>query len=302
MRLRFAGFQANPSEPPPRQVGLRLLRSVSASSKEQHRVNTAIQLIKQIVRRLLSQEQRDRIYMRKVRLLSTLFSYDLTRLATLHQSDKWGCHWYTQHYQPLFEKRRMQKLKVLEIGVGGYERPDRGGSSLRMWKYFFPFSEIYGVDIYDKSPLQEERIRIFQGSQADPEFLRKLTNETGPLDIIIDDGSHLNEHVIFTFGELFPKLKEGGFYAIEDTQTSYWPECGGSSTDLDAPQTMLTFFKRLTDGLNYQERLIPGYTPTYYDLNIKAVHFFHNLVIVEKGANTELSNVVVANAIPAGRA
>ena len=39
-------------------------------------------------------------------------------------------------------------------------------------------------------------------------------------DIIIDDGSHIEEHQIFTFGVLFPKLKPGGVYIVEDISSS----------------------------------------------------------------------------------
>ena len=63
-------------------------------------------------------------------------------------------------------------------------------------------------------------------------FLTSVVDEIGPLDIIIDDGSHLNEHVIRTFEILFPLLNEGGIYAVEDLQTSYWPDHGGSSFNL----------------------------------------------------------------------
>lgn len=79
-----------------------------------------------------------------------------------------------------------------------------------MWKKYFPFCDIYAIDIYDKSALQEKRIKIYQGNQTDEIFLMQVTIETGPLDIIIDDGSHINEHIIETFKMLFPALKDGG--------------------------------------------------------------------------------------------
>jgi hypothetical protein len=66
------------------------------------------------------------------------------------------------------------------------------------------------MDIYDKSPQEESRIKIFKGSQVDYPFLDSALAEMGDLDIIIDDGSHINEHVINTFKYLFPKLKSGG--------------------------------------------------------------------------------------------
>lgn len=143
---------------------------------------------------------------------------DLTKLAIKYGTDKWGSHYYTQHYHMFFQHLRDQPIKFLEIGVGGYDDPNKGGESLRMWKEYFPKAEIYAIDIQDKSPLQEERIKIFKGSQVDDVFLDKVCKEVGEFDVIVDDGSHMNEHIIKTFQILFPKLKKNGIYAIEDLQ------------------------------------------------------------------------------------
>lgn len=80
--------------------------------------------------------------------------------------------------------------------------------------------------------------------------------EIGELDIIIDDGSHINEHIIESFKILFPKLKDGGIYAVEDTQTSYWVDFGDDIQNLDNPKTTMNFFKNLTDSLNNKEFVI----------------------------------------------
>lgn len=223
---------------------------------------------------------------------------DLAALATLHGSDKWGRHWYARHYQAHFEPRRLEPLTLLEIGVGGYEDPAQGGASLRMWRDYFPQARIFGIDIHDKRAVQEDRVRIFQGSQDDPVFLAAVVQETGPLDIVIDDGSHRNDHVIASFEALFPHLREGGIYAVEDTQTSYWPAYGGS-LDPDAPHTTMGLFKRLADGLNHAELIRPGYAPGFFDLNVASVHFYHNMVFVYRGRNDEESNVLRANVPPA---
>jgi hypothetical protein len=220
------------------------------------------------------------------RLYPLLCRGDLVRLAKAFGSDKEGAHHYAAHYQHHFNPLRKRRLNILEIGIGGYEQPDRGGKSLRMWKAFFPNSRIFGIDIYDKSPHDEDRIKTFQGSQVDETFLRDVINKIGEVDIIIDDGSHLNAHVIKSFNILFPLLNPGGIYAVEDLQTSYWEEARGKqwdgSTDLNAPHTSMNFFKRLVDGLNHTEFMLEDYQPTYFDQHIAAMHFYHNLVFVYK--------------------
>ncbi len=220
---------------------------------------------------------------------------NLNILGTLYGTDKIYSHIYTTHYMTHLKRFRYKRIKLLEIGVGGYEDPHSGGASLRMWKRYFPFGQIFSLDIYDKSFLQENRIKIFKGSQVDKQFLYDLTDQIGHLDIIIDDGSHINEHVIETFKLLFPKLKDGGIYVIEDTQTSYWEDFGGDSKDLKNPKTMMNYFKSLTDSLNNQEFIIPNYQQSFFDKKIVSMHFYHNLIFIYKGNNDEKSNLVVNN-------
>jgi hypothetical protein len=210
----------------------------------------------------------------------------LTRLAKEFKTDKWGAHKYTPHYQRHFGALRDKEISLLEIGVGGYEHEGRGGASLRMWKAYFPNAQIFGLDIHDKSFVDEDRIRTFQGSQTDPEMLDAISEAAGGLQIVIDDGSHRPEHILTTFDILFPLLAADGIYVIEDTQTSYWPEFGGQE-EPSASGTTMDFVKRLVDGLNYEEFLSESYQPTYTDLHVKSVSCYHNLVFIAKGDNRE---------------
>jgi len=213
------------------------------------------------------------------------YQKDLKQLACVFHSDKWSTHWYAQHYEKFFQPIRKKRLNVLEIGVGGYEQLDKGGASLRMWKTYFPNSRIVGIDVYDKTGLSEPRIDIRHCDQTDAEGLRKISDEYGGFDIVIDDGSHVSEHVIRTFHILFPLLRENGVYAIEDTQTAYWTSFGGG---VDKPDNTMEFLKRLVDGINYEE--IPNREPSRFDQQIVAITFFHNLAIILKGQNKEGSN------------
>ena len=217
---------------------------------------------------------------------------DLTALATYFGTNKWGEHWYAQHYQTHFAPLRRRRLRVLEIGIGGYEDPRLGGASLRMWKAYFPNARITGLDIESKQQHDEHRIRTVKGSQNDAEVLEHLSRTEGPFDIVIDDGSHMNADVIRTFTILFPLLAENGIYAVEDTQTAYWPEFGGAPPGEAAASTSMNFLKTLADALNYREvKRDPGWQPHPLGQHIVALHFYHNLVFIQKGRNDEPSNV-----------
>ena len=218
--------------------------------------------------------------------IGLFFGRSLTKLAQIYNTDKWGTHFYTPHYQRHFSKFKYKSIRLLEIGVGGYDDPEIGGESLRMWKRYFPFGRIYALDIYDKSLQEESRIKIFRGSQVDKEFLNHVINEIKyPLDIIIDDGSHINEHVVNTFIHLFPQLRDGGIYVVEDTQTSYLRSYGGDKDNLNNPKTIMNFFKQIPDILNYKEFHIKDYQPKYFEKHISSITFYHNIIFITKGIN-----------------
>lgn len=196
----------------------------------------------------------------------------LSQLADKHRTDKglWH-HGYTPVYHKYFESLRNKPIRLLEIGVGGYQHPDKGGESLRMWAEYFRDGEIVAFDVYRKTFPLPARCKVFCGSQVDAVFLESLPH---PFDIIIDDGSHVCSHVITSFGALWGKLNSGGIYVIEDTETSYWgEEYGGSKNPNEF--TSMNYFKRLCDTLN-PECGLPD------DWGIESIHFYKGLIFIFK--------------------
>src|ERR1700675_2422282 len=120
----------------------------------------------------------------------------LTRLSIRHGTDKWGPHFYTPIYHELFAHLRERPIRLLEIGIGGYAVPSVGGASLAMWADYFGKAKIVGIDIEEKSLDLDPRITIMRGSQTDERFLLSVVADHGPLDIIIDDGSHVPQDVV----------------------------------------------------------------------------------------------------------
>ncbi len=210
---------------------------------------------------------------------------DLGSLAVRFGSDKWGdLHWYTQHYERHFARLRTEPVKVLEIGIGGYDDPESGGASLRMWQRYFRRGLIHGLDIVAKT-VTGPRITSIQGDQSDAAFLSELGAALGPFDVIIDDGSHENDHVRTSFHALFPHVRSGGLYVVEDLQTAYWPSWGGHPEA--TPETSMGMLKSFVDGLNRAEVDDPGFQGSYTERNISGITFHHNIAFVEKGLNAE---------------
>ncbi len=134
----------------------------------------------------------------------------LAKVFCAHQGrtlEKW-VH-YLDVYQRYFAAYRNTPVKMLEIGVSG-------GGSLELWRtYFGESATIFGIDINPDCAnrvTSPNQVRI--GSQADPDFLRKVANEIGELDIVLDDGSHFGRHQQVSFEVLFPFLRNGGLYLI----------------------------------------------------------------------------------------
>ncbi len=48
-----------------------------------------------------------------------------------------------------------------------------------------------------------------------------LDKLAGPIDILIDDGGHEMHQQITSFNYLFPHMRVGGLYFLEDLETSY---------------------------------------------------------------------------------
>jgi len=155
----------------------------------------------------------------------------LNELSIKYKLDKnisSGCHNYIPGYTELFEKRRKDVKKMLEIGIGSIENGQMGGvinygyktgNSLKCWSEYFPNSIIYGIDIYEHEELNTSHIKTFKADQSNEKDLKNIIhNINGSLDIIIDDGSHQGEHQVFSFLFLNKFLSEKGIYVIEDVQ------------------------------------------------------------------------------------
>lgn len=154
-------------------------------------------------------------------------SETLQQIGRKHGTDKhdsnhtYAGSTYLNTYERYMNEYRDLPVKILEIGV-------RDGCSHRMWREYFPQGTIYGIDIDPRCKQTEsDRIRIFIGSQSDPIIINKVVNHAGgQFDIILDDGSHVNELTLKSFELLFPSLKSGGIYILEDMHCSYLNDLG----------------------------------------------------------------------------
>ena len=164
----------------------------------------------------------------------------LDDLAIKYKADKSSrYHNYAVKYDKLLSPFKDGFTSVLEIGVAQ-------GQSVRMWADYFPNALIHGADIDPTSAVCEkysDRIKFHLTDQRDAAQLKNL-EQFAPFDLIIDDGNHWWMEQILTFQTLFPYVRKGGIYIVEDTTTSYWKEYKNH------PVPPVEYFKSLVDEVN----------------------------------------------------
>ncbi len=150
---------------------------------------------------------------------------NLTELADRFGSDKGSSkHRYTELYHMLFHPWRDRPITFLEMGlfIGGPEhgksadRVTRDLPSIRMWLEFFDKADIHGLDVSDFSWFHHDRFTFHRCDMDDRANIAAARAVMPEFDIIIDDASHASHHQQNGFLELFPRLRPGGLYIIED--------------------------------------------------------------------------------------
>jgi len=216
---------------------------------------------------------------------------ELIRQAGIrHGCDKIDPHHYHGFYANHFIDFVQRPLKLLEIGVGGEGR-EIGGASLKLWADVFPLAKIYGLDIYDKSALDTDRIRTFIVDQGDPAALLAFVKDNGPFDIIIDDGSHKRSDQLTSLFSLISAVVPGGFYVIEDYFTSYWPVYDGSTLAKDYLDTPVRWLKQSIDIINRNNLLSEEVKSTVPDWGVEALHVYPGVSFLKKGTESVRSEI-----------
>jgi cephalosporin hydroxylase len=124
---------------------------------------------------------------------------------------------FLHHYTSLDPK---EYKKVLELGVyqgGSFVFLDQLLKPNRMSAIELSTTPIPALDKYVSE--NEDRLRLYYGtSQDDAEKLTEIVSLDfdGQLDLVVDDASHFYEQTKASFMTLFPLVRPGGMYIIED--------------------------------------------------------------------------------------
>lgn len=135
-----------------------------------------------------------------------------------------------QYEQLLADRPDLEIRRMFELGIWD------GGSAV-LWVELLDQLESYvAIDLqtHGDSPYYREWAATPAGSkahthwgvdQADASALRRLATEHGgDLDLVVDDCSHLMKPTIASFEALFPLVRPGGIYVVEDWAWAHQPE------------------------------------------------------------------------------
>ncbi len=216
---------------------------------------------------------------------------ELDQLAINYGTDKssqW--HNYAVKYEKYFAPYKDLSIKFLEIGLAM-------GHSAHMWEHYFSKADLHFIEndkkflnIYQThTPGRSHCYWADQANEAD--LVQFLLESGGNFDIILDDGGHQMDQQITSFKILFPALKSGGLYIIEDLATSYMVAPGNLKRSI--PGTTSSFLQQLVDEINsftvkpeHLPYFCADYTKhralSYYQEHIESIHFYNCMVVIIK--------------------
>jgi len=158
--------------------------------------------------------------------LPTAPSPTLEELAVEWGTDKQASyHGYTKLYSMLLDPLRNEVLNITEVGVA------HGGSSI-MWGKYFPRATYWGIESggvtsrYGTEEVTKKlekhlgtRGRIVWSKSTNARTIAAAGLAPGTQDVVVDDGDHRDSVMMRTLEVLWPLVRPGGFYFVEDLAT-----------------------------------------------------------------------------------
>lgn len=139
---------------------------------------------------------------------------NLTDMADARDLDQGSRkHRFTELYNMLLTPYRGRAIKMGLLGIG--EHDGVTSQALDMWLEFLPKAKIHALDW--REPIKvDTRVSLSITDFDTAAALAKTASDLPELDVILDDATHASHHQQNAFVSLFPKLKSGGLYMIED--------------------------------------------------------------------------------------
>lgn len=136
----------------------------------------------------------------------------------INGTDKESNHHYGAAYEMLFTKRGPSQIGLysvrdrvnlmMEVGIAD-------GSSLLAWHEIFPNAMCVGLDIHPSAKACGDRTEFHLGNQIVREDCERAADGR-QFDFIVEDATHQLADSLLTLLYLWPFVKPGGIYVIEE--------------------------------------------------------------------------------------
>jgi hypothetical protein len=147
-------------------------------------------------------------------------------------------------YEPLLGPIRHEPVTVLQLSYGQ--------------------ARVEGLrDYFDHHDARVHSIDYNEHNPDDPDLLTQLYLEAGKFDVIRDAASSMSSVTVATFNTLWPCLKPGGLYLVDDIAPSYNDHLYGLNEARRNPSrhggvTAVAWFKRVADEAFFTGRKTGG--------------------------------------------
>lgn len=129
----------------------------------------------------------------------------------LDSGDRGTVHSYIPLYEALLAPYQKRAEKVLELGIAE-------GHGMVVWSQYFTSAEVHGVDIHDRWAFGDQVPSVRRHTPVDMTVEKDMAPilDHGPWDVVFEDGSHRLGEQVRTLELVWPSVRPGGLYVIED--------------------------------------------------------------------------------------
>lgn len=187
-------------------------------------------------------------------------------------------HKYNLFYEKFLNKKKESVIDILELGTFK-------GNATASFFYFFPNAVIDTGDLYpDLLRYKSNRINNFKiDTSSKKEIHEKLISQKKKYELIIEDAGHFFKDQIISLFMLFPKLKKGGIYVIEELD---FPDTREDMNILKEKPTLKDILNLVNERKDFTSNYIDQSEKEYFLENLKSINIFkgrfNEIAFIEK--------------------
>ena len=230
-------------------------------------------------------KKKDYLYEKNLNFLFEYFNSDkgeqyINQYAqpSKRKNDKIIAHGYAKIYENLFKSKKTEKLKILEIGSF------YGNASAALF-FYFKNSLIYSADINpDMYKYKGSRLKnFFADTSSRGSINENILKKDIEFDIVIEDASHMLKDQIISLFMIFPKIKKGGIFIVEEID---FPEKREDMRIDQFKPDLKTILKKVISKEDFKSDYIQDKEKDYFLKNVDSIEFFtgniNEIAIVKK--------------------